>query len=68
VRPQINARLETAAEKPMFGSSFRDGHCLVLADDYYEWRTVGKRKQPYRITLKTGERFCDGWHLRPRTN
>jgi len=54
----INARLETAADKPMFVSSFRGCHCLVLADGYYEWRTVGKIKQPYRITLKTGEPFA----------
>jgi putative SOS response-associated peptidase YedK len=54
----INARLETAAAKPMFASSFRGRHCLVLADGYYEWRTVGKHKQPYRITLKTGEPFA----------
>jgi putative SOS response-associated peptidase YedK len=54
----INARLETAAEKPMFASSFRGRHCLALADGYYEWRTIGKRKQPYRITLKSGEPFA----------
>src|SRR5215831_8656516 len=57
-RPMINARLETAAEKPMFASSFRTRHCLVLADGYYELRTVGKHKQPYRIILKTGEPFA----------
>ena len=34
-RPMINARLETAADKPMFVSSFRGRHCLVLADGYY---------------------------------
>jgi putative SOS response-associated peptidase YedK len=34
--PMINARLETAAENPMFSSSFAGGHCLVLADGYYE--------------------------------
>jgi putative SOS response-associated peptidase YedK len=56
--PMINARLETAAEKPMFASSFHGRHCLVLADGYYEWRTVGGRKQPYRITLKSGEPFA----------
>jgi putative SOS response-associated peptidase YedK len=38
--PMINARLETAAEKPMFSSSFRARHCLVLADGYYEWKTL----------------------------
>lgn len=56
--PMINARLETAAEKPMFASSFRGRHCLVLTDGYYEWPTIGKHKQPYRITLKTGEPFA----------
>src|SRR5215467_11622483 len=54
----INARFETAAEKPMFASSFSSRHCLVLADGYYEWRRVGKYKQLYRITLKTGEPFA----------
>src|SRR5262249_28038113 len=49
-RAMINARLETAAEKPMFASSFACRHCMVLADGYYEWKTVGTRKQPYRIT------------------
>jgi putative SOS response-associated peptidase YedK len=58
VRPQINARFETAAEKAMFSSSFSGRHCLVLADGYFEWKTVGKHKQPYRITLKTGEPFA----------
>ena len=58
VRAQINARLETAAEKPMFASSFQTRHCPVIADGYYEWRTVAGRKQPYRITLKTGEPFA----------
>jgi putative SOS response-associated peptidase YedK len=58
MRPQINARLETAAEKPMFASSYSGRHCMVLADGYYDWRTVGNRKQPYRITLKTGEPFA----------
>jgi putative SOS response-associated peptidase YedK len=41
VRPQNNARLETAAEKPMFASSFSARHCIVLADGFYEWKTKG---------------------------
>jgi putative SOS response-associated peptidase YedK len=32
----INARLETAADKPMFTSSFSGRHCLVLAEGFYE--------------------------------
>jgi putative SOS response-associated peptidase YedK len=34
--PMINGRLETAAEKPMFASSFSGRHCLVLTNGYYE--------------------------------
>jgi putative SOS response-associated peptidase YedK len=68
-RAMINARLETAAEKQMFASSFLARHCLVLADGYYEWRTIGKRKQPYGITLKTGEPFAmAGIHGREPTS
>jgi putative SOS response-associated peptidase YedK len=33
-RPQNNARLETAASKPMFASSFAGRHCLILADSF----------------------------------
>jgi putative SOS response-associated peptidase YedK len=58
-RPQNNARLETADEKPMFHASFRGRHCLVLADSFYEWQTLPSgKKQPYRIMLKSGEPFA----------
>src|ERR1700688_3871431 len=40
-KPQNNARLETAAEKLMFRTSFAGRHCLVLAGSFYEWKTVG---------------------------
>jgi putative SOS response-associated peptidase YedK len=59
IRPQNNARLETADEKPMFRDSFRGRHCLVLADSFYEWQTLPSgKKQPYRIMLKSGEPFA----------
>ena len=59
IRPQNNARLETADEKPMFRDSFRARHCLVLADSFYEWKTLANgKKQPYRIMLKSGEPFA----------
>src|SRR5215510_3410836 len=57
-RAMINARVETATEKPMFASSFVGLHCMVIADGYYEWREIAGRKQPYRITLMTGEPFA----------
>ena len=59
IRPQNNARLETAGTKPVFASSFAGRHCLVLADSFYEWKTFANgTKQPYRIMLKSGEPFA----------
>jgi putative SOS response-associated peptidase YedK len=45
----INARSETAMSKPAFRSSFRSRRCLILADGFYEWETVKKKKQPVFI-------------------
>ncbi|MGI8711587.1 MAG: SOS response-associated peptidase [Solirubrobacteraceae bacterium] len=50
----INARVETAAQRPAFRRSFERFRCLIVADGFYEWRPRegAKRspKQPFHIT------------------
>lgn len=51
----INARLETAAEKPAFRKAFAQRRCLIPADGFYEWRGSEKgKKQPFYIHPKDG--------------
>jgi putative SOS response-associated peptidase YedK len=50
-KPQINARLETAASSPMFRGAQR---CLIPATGFYEWRS----KMPMHIGLQDGGLFA----------
>ncbi len=53
----INARAETAADKPAFRAGLRGRRCLVVADGFYEWASGGTRKQPYLIAYADGRPF-----------
>lgn len=54
----INARAETAADKPAFRAALRRRRCLVAADGFYEWQRTGPRKHPYFIRLRDDRPFA----------
>ncbi len=63
----INARSETAAEKPSFRAAFKRRRCLVPMDGFYEWKRLNGRKQPYFIHLAERRPFAvaglwEQWH------
>jgi len=61
-RNTINARIETAAEKPMWRNAFRQARCVLPAVGWYEWTQAsadaqgGKRapKQPWFFASPDG--------------
>lgn len=65
----INARSETAREKPSFREALSQRRCIIPASGYYEWQKVGKQKQPIYVQPKQApflafaglwERWVDG--------
>jgi putative SOS response-associated peptidase YedK len=54
----INARVETAAEKPAFRRAFEHYRCLIIADGFYEWQPTSSGRRPFRITRDDREPFA----------
>lgn len=62
----INARAETAAEKPSFRDAFQSRRCVIPADAFYEWDAREQPKAPYRIQPENKAPFAfaglwDAW-------
>lgn len=53
----INARAESAAEKPAFRDPLKLRRCIVPADGFYEWRQNGKVRQPYCFEVGNSQIF-----------
>jgi putative SOS response-associated peptidase YedK len=50
----INARGESAIDKPAFRAAMRHRRCLFPADGFYEWQTTPMGKRPYFVRPKAG--------------
>ena len=58
----INARAETAAEKPAFRAAFKRRRCLLPSTGFYEWLQLEGRKQPMYIhPTDDKSRSLAGW-------
>ena len=59
----INARGETAHEKPSFRSAFMSRRCLMPASGWYEWKVADGKKQPYAISPAEPFAFAGLWEF-----
>ena len=50
----INARSESAAEKPAFRRAMASRRCLIPADGWFEWQRGPEHKQPYYTHYRDG--------------
>lgn len=51
----INARSETAEEKPLFKSSFLEGRCLIPATGFFEWQHSENPTSKTKYLLKPAD-------------
>lgn len=51
----INARVESVADKPAFRESFTRRRCLIPADGFFEWQVLPKGKLPHYIYRSDGK-------------
>ena len=47
----IDAKAETVDTRPAFREAFMRRRCLVPFDCFYEWKKLGKEREPYAVAL-----------------
>jgi len=50
----INARAESAVDKPSFRAAMRHRRCLIPADGFYEWKGAPGAKRPHLVKPRAG--------------
>jgi putative SOS response-associated peptidase YedK len=64
---RINARVESAAERPAFRDALARRRCLVPADGFFEWQGRAGARRPFHLALPGGALFAiaglyERWH------
>ena len=67
-RRLINARLETAAQKPSFRDGIQNRRCLMPMSAYYEWEKRGNDRVKYRISPSGDGLNCLAGIYRPEAD
>ena len=54
----FNARSETVLQRDAFKNLVAENRCLIPADAFYEWKKMGKVKQPFAFSLRNRGLFA----------
>lgn len=65
-KPLINARSETAFDKPTFRDSMLERRCLIPASGYFEWKREGSKKIKHKIYIPGQSMYFAGCYRKEK--